>query len=123
MCLILFLLICITWDALESCVHKADLSFPPHRLAAEEQTLLNLIQNKQWTKALGIAVRLGQPGRALKIMKTLLDETPEELPAVMAKMRLDQVAALLEFATSWNTKTKDSREAQVRAGGDGAAIQ
>ncbi|XP_050740426.1 transducin beta-like protein 3 [Eriocheir sinensis] len=82
------------------------------RLAAEEQTLLNLIQNKQWTKALGIAVRLGQPGRALKIMKTLLDETPEELPAVMAKMRLDQVAALLEFATSWNTKTKDSREAQ-----------
>lgn len=51
-------------------------------------------------------------------MKTLLDETPEELPGVMAKMRLDQVASLLEFATSWNTKTKDSREAQVREGGD-----
>lgn len=84
---------------------------------------MNLIQNKQWTKALGIAVRLGQPGRALKIMKTLLDETPKELPAVMAKMRLDQVAALLEFATSWNTKTKDSREAQVRAGGGKVAIQ
>lgn len=84
---------------------------------------MNLIQNKQWTKALSIAVRLGQPGRALKIMKTLLDETPEELPAVMAKMRLDQVAALLEFATSWNTKTKDSREAQVRAGGDKVALQ
>lgn len=50
-------------------------------------------------------------------MKTLLDEMPEELPAVMAKLRLDQVAALLEFATSWNTKTKDSREAQVRTGG------
>lgn len=99
------------------------MSFSPFRLAAEEQTLLNLIQNKQWTKALGIAVRLGQPGRALKIMKTLLDETPEELPAVMAKMRLDQVAALLEFATSWNTKTKDSREAQVRAGGDEVAVQ
>ncbi|XP_063871633.1 transducin beta-like protein 3 [Scylla paramamosain] len=82
------------------------------RFAAEEQTLLNLIQNKEWTKALAIAVRLGQPGRALKIMKTLLDEMPGELPAVMAKLRLDQVAALLEFATSWNTKTKDSREAQ-----------
>lgn len=61
-------------------------------------------------------MRLGQPARALKILKTLLDEVPGELPVVMAKLRVDQVAALLEFATSWNTKTKDSREAQVRAG-------
>lgn len=103
----------------KACVHEeADLTYILCRLAAEEQTLLNLIQDKQWVKALGIAVRLGQPSRALKIMKTLLDETPDELPGVMAKLRLDQVAALLEFATSWNTKTKDSREAQVREGGN-----
>ncbi|XP_042237722.1 transducin beta-like protein 3 [Homarus americanus] len=82
------------------------------RLAAEEQTLSNLIKDKKWAKAFGIAVRLNQPFRALKVMKALLDESPDQLPNVLSRLRQDQIASLLGFASSWNTKTKNSREAQ-----------
>lgn len=69
--------------------------------------------DKKWAKALGIAVRLHQPFRALTVMKALLDESSDQLPQVLRQLRDDQIAAILEFATSWNTKTKNSREAQV----------
>lgn len=82
------------------------------RLASEEQALLNLIQDKKWAKALGIAIRLNQPFRALKVMKALLDETPSQLSAVLKRLRKDQISTLLEFATQWNTKTKNCRESQ-----------
>ncbi|KAK7071960.1 Transducin (beta)-like 3 [Halocaridina rubra] len=82
------------------------------RLAAEEQTLLNLIQDKKWAKALGIAVRLNQPFRGLKIIKELLSEGHETLPKVLGSMRHDQLVSLLHFASQWNTKTKNSYEAQ-----------
>lgn len=82
------------------------------RLAAEEQTLSNFIQDKKWAKAFGISIRLDQPFRALKVMKALLDDTPYQLPEVLGKLRQDQIASLLGFAAVWNTKTKNSREAQ-----------
>ena len=83
------------------------------RLAAEEQTLSNLIRDKKWGKALGIAIRLNKPFRALKIIKEILDSDPEELRNVLEKFRHDQIISILEFAVQWNTKTKNSREAQV----------
>nr|XP_045611242.1 transducin beta-like protein 3 [Procambarus clarkii] len=82
------------------------------RLAAEEQTLSNLIKDKKWAKAFGIALRLDQPFRALKVMKALLDESPNQLGDVLGKLRQDQIASLLGYAAMWNTKTKNSREAQ-----------
>ncbi|KAK8752628.1 hypothetical protein OTU49_006571 [Cherax quadricarinatus] len=82
------------------------------RLAAEEQTLSNLIKDKKWAKAFGIAVRLDQPFRALNVMKALLDDCPDQLTDILSKLRQDQVASLLGYAAMWNTKTKHSREAQ-----------
>lgn len=82
------------------------------RIAAEEQTLSNLIQDKKWAKALGIAIRLNQPYRGLKIIKELLDEGTDQLPEILRKLRHDQLVTILQFASEWNTKTKNSREAQ-----------
>lgn len=82
------------------------------RLASEEQTLSNLIQDKKWGMALAIAIRLNQPFRGLKIVKELLDEDPSGLTGVMKVFRHDQLVTLLEFASQWNTRTKNSREAQ-----------
>lgn len=83
------------------------------RLVAEEQTLANLLKDKKWTKALRIAISLSQPFRALKVVRELLDETPDQLPGVVAKLNQDHLATLLGFISIWNTKTKNSREAQV----------
>ncbi|KAK4319113.1 hypothetical protein Pmani_009946 [Petrolisthes manimaculis] len=82
------------------------------RLAAEEQTLANLLKDKKWTKALRIAIGLSQPFRALRVVRELLDETPDQLPRVVAKLNQDHLATLLGFISQWNTKTKNSREAQ-----------
>ncbi|XP_068249989.1 transducin beta-like protein 3 [Palaemon carinicauda] len=82
------------------------------RLASEEQTLANLIQDKKWGKALAIAIRLNQPFRGLKIIKELLEEDPSKLKSVIRKLRHDQLVTLLEFVSQWNAKTKNSREAQ-----------
>ena len=83
------------------------------KLASEEQTLLNLIQQKKWAKALAIAIRLNQPMRGFRIIREIIDETPEELSDVINRLREDQLSTLLEYCVQWNTKTKNSREAQV----------
>ncbi|XP_063612370.1 transducin beta-like protein 3 [Penaeus indicus] len=82
------------------------------RQASGEQTLANLIKDKKWTRALGIAIKLGRPLHALKVVRAILDESPDQLPKVVVTLRRDQRDALLDYAVKWNSTTKSCREAQ-----------
>ncbi|XP_076046219.1 transducin beta-like protein 3 [Oratosquilla oratoria] len=81
--------------------------------AKEEQTLANLIQDKKWTEALGLAIQMNRPMCALTTLKTILNDEPNQLPPVVQNLRDDQLSALLRYMAQWNTKTKNSREAQT----------
>ncbi|KAJ8318545.1 hypothetical protein KUTeg_003636 [Tegillarca granosa] len=80
----------------------------------KEQELCNLIQQKKYLKAIGLAITLEQPYRVLSLFKDVLSEEngSVELENTLSKLRLDQIDALLRFSTIWNTNSKHCHEAQ-----------
>ncbi|RWS23691.1 transducin beta-like protein 3, partial [Leptotrombidium deliense] len=87
----------------------------------EEQKLLNLIQRKKWTKAIKIAVRLGQPFRAQNILKEIIrdEEYNEEnqlkcdvVKQSLEPLREDELLSLVRFAMKWNMNSKHCQIAQ-----------
>ncbi|XP_072168148.1 transducin beta-like protein 3 [Diadema setosum] len=80
----------------------------------KEQELSNLLQSKKFTKALGLAITLDQPFKALGIIKTILEGARglDQLERTMGKLRADQIAAILKFAQVWNTNSKHCHVAQ-----------
>ncbi|XP_033102564.1 transducin beta-like protein 3 [Anneissia japonica] len=79
------------------------------------QKLSNLIQGKNFKKAIGLALTLEQPYRLLNIFKGLMDETSgkSSLEDVIGKLRLDQIDVLLKFCVQWNTNSKHCHVAQA----------
>jgi len=78
-----------------------------------EQGLMNLIQRKNWTKALKMAIRLEQPFRALTIIKEIIIEDGNQVDKALENMRDDQLLLLLRYALNWNTNSKHSHAAQT----------
>ena len=74
-----------------------------------EQNLANMMQRKNWTKALKIALRLGHPLRCLNILKEILLEkgSVNGLVETLIELRQDQLLDLFEFAIHWNTNSKN----------------
>ncbi|XP_015784747.1 transducin beta-like protein 3 [Tetranychus urticae] len=83
---------------------------------ANEQKLMNLIQQQKWTKALKLAIKLEQPFRALNIVKEILFTTNQDqlqvLESSLKGLREDQLVSLLKYAINWNTNSKNSEAAQ-----------
>ncbi|XP_065580122.1 transducin beta-like protein 3 [Artemia franciscana] len=80
----------------------------------DEQLLSNLLLKGKYKKALGLAIRLDQPFRALSIIKEILIlHNIEELSSVVEKLRVDQKDSLLRYATTWNTNSKHCFQAQA----------
>ncbi|XP_038065030.1 transducin beta-like protein 3 [Patiria miniata] len=81
----------------------------------KEQELSNLLHEKKYLKAIGLAITLNQPYRVLTIMKSLLDEPDGEqkLEKTMKKMRPDQIESVLGFCKHWNTNSKHCHTAQT----------
>ncbi|XP_060581284.1 transducin beta-like protein 3 [Ruditapes philippinarum] len=79
------------------------------------QELSNLIQQKKYLKAIGLAITLEQPFRLLNILKEILSEEGgnDKLFSTLQKLRMDQIDALLRFAVKWNTNSRHCHEAQV----------
>lgn len=80
----------------------------------KEQELSNLLQQKKYLKAIGLAITLEQPFRVLKIIKEiLLDPDGEEgLVKTVKKLRMDQLDSVLRYSCQWNTNSKHCHEAQ-----------
>uniref|UniRef100_H2ZTG7 Transducin beta like 3 n=1 Tax=Latimeria chalumnae TaxID=7897 RepID=H2ZTG7_LATCH len=81
----------------------------------KRQELSNLLHEKKYLKALGLAVLLDQPHTALTVIKAILGEPdgPDKLEKTMLKLRQDQRESLLRFSTTWNTNSRNCHEAQA----------
>lgn len=83
---------------------------------ANEQQLMNYIQQRKWTKALKLAIKLDQPFRALNIIKEILFSPDENklqiLESSLKGLREDQLISLIKYAINWNTNSKNSEAAQ-----------
>ena len=83
---------------------------------SQEQALSNLVQQRQWLRALKLAIKLKRPFRCLQILKELRRDGGEEanqLSDILTQLRDDQLEELLQFVVEWNTNSKHCHEAQL----------
>jgi U3 small nucleolar RNA-associated protein 13 len=87
---------------------KEEMAVKQENQVKSEQTLLNLMHKKKWSKALKLAIRLDHPFRALSIIKETLIETNgfNEIDNILLDLREDQLLSLLDYALIWNTNSK-----------------
>lgn len=81
----------------------------------QEQVLSNLIADKKFVRALGLAVSLNKPYMALNVLKEIInqEEGNQQLEKLLCKLKMDQIGILLKFAVDWNTNSRHSRVAQT----------
>lgn len=81
----------------------------------QEQVLQNLIVDKKFVRALGLAISLNKPYMALNVMKEIVgqEEGEKQLEKLICKLRMDQIGSLLKFAVSWNTNSRNCQVAQL----------
>ncbi|KAL9962409.1 hypothetical protein ACROYT_G031510 [Oculina patagonica] len=81
----------------------------------KQQELSNLITEKKYLEAIGLAITLEQPFRVMNIMKDILlvQNGKEELTTALKALREDQLDAILRFVVEWNTNSKNCHVAQT----------
>lgn len=84
-------------------------------LVLREQSLHNLLQEKKFDKAIGLATTMNQPFTVLNIFKDMLYQTNKEvlLENVIRNLQGDQIETLLTFICDWNTSAKHSYASQT----------
>ncbi|XP_072423649.1 transducin beta-like protein 3 [Chiloscyllium punctatum] len=80
----------------------------------KHQELSNLMHEKKYVKALGLAISLDQPQTVLTVIKAIFGEAKgrERLESTILKLRQDQKESVLKFCIVWNTNSKHCHEAQ-----------
>ncbi|PIO16291.1 hypothetical protein AB205_0148660, partial [Aquarana catesbeiana] len=80
----------------------------------KKQELSNLLHEKRFLKALGLAITLDQPHTALIVIKAILQEPQgkDDLEKNLLRLRNDQKEAILRYCTIWNTNSRNCHEAQ-----------
>ncbi|XP_057254106.1 transducin beta-like protein 3 isoform X1 [Pezoporus wallicus] len=81
----------------------------------KEQELSNLLHEKRYLKALGLAISLDRPHTVLMVIKDILKETDgrKKLEENIVRLRKDQKEAVLAFLVTWNTNSRNCHEAQA----------
>jgi len=81
----------------------------------KQQELSNLITDKKYLEAIGLAITLEQPFRVMNIIKDILcvQNGTEELTKALKSLREDQLDAILKFVVEWNTNSKNCHVAQT----------
>ncbi|NXW33962.1 TBL3 protein, partial [Phaetusa simplex] len=81
----------------------------------KEQELSNLLHEKRYLKALGLAISLDRPHTVLMVIKAILRETDgrKHLEENIVRLRKDQKEAVLAFLVTWNTNSRNCHEAQA----------
>ncbi|XP_040295657.1 transducin beta-like protein 3 [Bufo bufo] len=80
----------------------------------EQQELSNLLHEKMFLKALGLAISLDQPHTVLRVIKAILKEPQgkDDLEKNILRLRQDQKESILRYCSVWNTNSRNCREAQ-----------
>ncbi|XP_029364414.1 transducin beta-like protein 3 [Echeneis naucrates] len=81
----------------------------------KQQELSNLLHEKRYLKALGLAISLDQPQTVLTVIKAICqgEEGRELLQKTLLKLRLDQKESLLRYCVVWNTNARNCLDAQA----------
>ncbi|KAI4890463.1 hypothetical protein NFI96_025586 [Prochilodus magdalenae] len=81
----------------------------------KQQELSNLLHEKKYLKALGIAISLDQPQTVLRVIKEIRqdEEGPQELEKTLLRLRQDQKESLLRYCVVWNTNARNCLDAQA----------
>ncbi|XP_062388240.1 transducin beta-like protein 3 [Sardina pilchardus] len=78
------------------------------------QELSNLLHEKKYLKALGLAISLDQPHTVLKVIKAIQQsDESQQLKKTVLKLRQDQKESLLRFCAVWNTNARNCLHAQA----------
>uniref|UniRef100_T1IN28 U3 small nucleolar RNA-associated protein 13 C-terminal domain-containing protein n=1 Tax=Strigamia maritima TaxID=126957 RepID=T1IN28_STRMM len=93
---------------------KEEAAAKEESLIQQEQQLSNLLQQKNYTKALILAVTLEMPMRCLKIVREILRSKDgfDKLRNTIKELREDHIDSILKFASNWNTNSKHCYPAQ-----------
>ncbi|XP_070581106.1 transducin beta-like protein 3 isoform X2 [Ptychodera flava] len=104
----------ILWQDVTEIEKEEEASKQEH-IILQEQELSNLLQQKKFLKAIGLAITLNQPFKLLQIIKDILNEPGgvSDLDKTIGKLREDQIASVLDFAVQWNTNSKHCHQAQT----------
>ncbi|XP_054991402.1 transducin beta-like protein 3 [Sorex araneus] len=83
-----------------------------------QQELDNLLHEKRFLRALGLAISLDRPHTVLTVVQAIRrdPEASEKLEATVLQLRRDQKEALLRFCVTWNTNARHCHEAQAVLG-------
>ncbi|TEA31814.1 hypothetical protein DBR06_SOUSAS8310041 [Sousa chinensis] len=81
----------------------------------KQQELDNLLHEKRYLRALGLAISLDRPHTVLTVIQAIQrdPEACEKLEATVLQLRRDQKEALLRFCVTWNTNSRHCHEAQA----------
>uniref|UniRef100_A0A8C1RV73 Transducin (beta)-like 3 n=1 Tax=Cyprinus carpio TaxID=7962 RepID=A0A8C1RV73_CYPCA len=81
----------------------------------KQQELSNLLHEKKYLKALGIAISLDQPHTALRVIREIRQQEDgiQELEKTLLKLRQDQKASVLRYSVVWNTNSRSCLDAQA----------
>ncbi|CAG5129326.1 unnamed protein product [Candidula unifasciata] len=81
----------------------------------QEQVLSNLVADKKYLRAIGLAISLNKPYQALTILKEIIkdDDSEKQLEKLICRLRMDQIESILKFAVQWNTNSRNYFPAQV----------
>ncbi|XP_055991199.1 transducin beta-like protein 3 [Sorex fumeus] len=83
-----------------------------------QQELDNLLHERRFLRALGLAISLDRPHTVLTVIQAIRrdPEANEKLEATVLQLRRDQKEALLRFCVTWNTNARHCHEAQAVLG-------
>ncbi|XP_069876074.1 transducin beta-like protein 3 isoform X1 [Dipodomys merriami] len=84
----------------------------------KQQELDNLLHERRYLRALGLAISLDRPHTVLTVIQAIRrdPEACEKLEATVLRLRRDQKEALLRFCVTWNTNSRHCHEAQAVLG-------
>jgi U3 small nucleolar RNA-associated protein 13 len=86
-----------------------------NEIILNEQKLSNCLIDKNYKKALKLAIILDRPYKCYEILSELLNTENgcDDLNRILSKLRDDHLASLLKYATQWNTNSKYCHVAQA----------
>uniref|UniRef100_A0A9L0R2U5 Transducin beta like 3 n=1 Tax=Equus caballus TaxID=9796 RepID=A0A9L0R2U5_HORSE len=99
-------------------VEQAEEQAKREEQVVKQQELDNLLQEKRYLRALGLAISLDRPHTVLTVIQAIRrdPEACEKLEATVFQLRRDQKEALLRFCVTWNTNSRHCHEAQAVLG-------
>ncbi|XP_036408735.1 transducin beta-like protein 3 [Megalops cyprinoides] len=84
----------------------------------KQQELSNLLHEKKYLKALGLAISLDQPQTVLRVIKEIRQgkDGGQQLEGTLLRLRQDQKESLLRYCSVWNTNARSCLDAQAVIG-------